>query len=73
MYVIFEGDGYQFWYDWPMGVGMFRRNTDNKTTLLETGTDCQDLIDSLTKLEADVSESKFKDLFDNIAEEYNYD
>ena len=62
-------------YDNLLGVGRFVRKSDNTLTLLETGTDCQEVRDNLSNLfkkESSDTKKKLNMLFNSVAEEYTY-
>ncbi|MCF4098599.1 hypothetical protein [Maritalea mediterranea] len=75
MLIYYEGHQYQWLYDGVMGVGRFNRKADEAVSLLETGSDCDDLHQSLGNLfeNEQTPEDRKKMILDSIAEEYSYD
>jgi hypothetical protein len=75
----YESDNYQWAYDSLQGVGRFIRKSDNALSLLDTGTDCQNLREQLTRLakdhpgrNPDSFDTEGRKIFDSMAEEYIY-
>lgn len=65
----YETDEYIWAYDSLYGVGRFVRRIDAGVSLLETGTDCQNLRERLKELSQTAS---FADALNTIADNYTY-
>ena len=72
MHTEFDGMLYRWNYDGLMGVGNFERKADGATTYLETGSDCQDIRESLKRLEARETPARFTTILDSLASEYAF-
>lgn len=74
-----ESDNYAWNYDGLYGVGNFTRKRDGAVTYLETGSDCEELRESLDTLAAKTGAADypkaapgFASVFDAIASEYEF-
>lgn len=65
MITLYEGNAYRFNYDGLHGVGNFERISDGALTMLETGSDCAELIENL--------KGASPEILDAIASEYTYE
>jgi hypothetical protein len=80
MSVEYESEKYSWNYDNLYGVGNFTRKSDDAVTMLETGSDCQEMRRSFHRLLQKTSSKRypksapsFNEIFDSIASEYNFD
>ena len=79
MTTLHESKNYSFKYDSAYGVGLFHRKRDGAQTLLEMGSDCDQLRRDLNRLKSKTSGKKypsaapgFDHVFDAIASEYTF-